>query len=282
MYRRGRIKTEQTTIRDGDQMSNALKSKAHIIVIGNEKGGTGKSTLAMHLAVKLLLENFKVAVIDMDGRQGSLTKYILNRRNFCNQKSLNLPTPVHYVFEPLADESNRAEIESLITELDNKFDAVVIDTPGSKNYLFELAHQYPHTLITPIGDSLVDLSAIADFSPDTGEIIRAGHYAEFVWDIKKKLAAQGLPYLNWVVCGNKISPIRSNNKNVVFSKLENLAKLYGFRFTPGLKDRVIYKELFLDGLTVLDLSHTALHRRMTLSHLAAKTELSALAEFIFP
>ena len=62
-------------------MSDISNSKAHIIVIGNEKGGTGKSTLAMHLAVKLLLENFKIAVIDLDGRQGSLSKYIANRRS---------------------------------------------------------------------------------------------------------------------------------------------------------------------------------------------------------
>ncbi len=258
------------------------KSKAHVIVIGNEKGGTGKSTLAMHLAVKLLSENFNVAVIDLDGRQGSLSKYIANRRNFSAKHQISLPSPVHYIFEPEPMENNRSEIESLIKELSLKFDAVIIDTPGSKNYLFELAHQFPHTLITPIGDSLIDLSAIADINPENGEIVRAGHYAEFVWEIKKKLAAQNLPYLNWVVCGNKVSPIRSRNKNIVFDKLENIGKLYGFRFTPGLKDRVIYKELFLDGLTVLDLNISELHRRMTMSHLAAKMELNTLTEFIFP
>lgn len=263
-------------------MTNDKSAKAHVIVIGNEKGGTGKSTLAMHLAVKLLQENFKVAVIDLDGRQGSLSKYITNRRNFCARQHINLPTPMHYVFEPQPGQENRAEIQSLIKELAVHFDAIIIDTPGTKNYLFELAHQFPHTLITPIGDSLIDLSAIADIDPYTGEILQSGHYAEFVWEAKKSLAAKGLPYLNWVVCGNKVSTLRSNNKNIVFSKLESLAKLYGFRFTVGLKDRVIYKELFLEGLTVLDLASSDLHRRMTMSHLAAKMELNSLAEFIFP
>ena len=262
-------------------MNNIDNTKAHIIVIGNEKGGTGKSTIAMHLAIKLLQENFNIAVIDLDGRQGSLSKYINNRRNFCTKHKISLPSPVHYVFEPLPNESNRTEIKNLIKELSSKFDAVIIDTPGNKNYLFELAHQYPHTLITPIGDSLIDLSAIADIDPDTGEIIKAGHYAEFVWEVKKHLAAQGLPYLNWVVCGNKISPIRSHNKLSVFHKLDNLSKLYGFRFNEGLKDRVIYKELFLEGLTVLDLNHEELRRRMSMSHLAAKMELNSLIEFIF-
>jgi chromosome partitioning protein len=127
----------------------------------------------------------------------------------------------------------------------------------------------------------MDLSVIADIDRETGEIINAGNYADFVWETKKQLAAKGLSYLNWVICGNKISTIRSNNKNQVFSHLENLSKLYGFRFTSGLKDRVIYKELFLDGLTVLDLTNKDLHRRMTMSHLAAKLELNNLAEFIF-
>ena len=261
---------------------NATQSKAHIIVIGNEKGGTGKSTLAMHLAVKLLQENFKVAVIDLDGRQGSLSKYIENRRAFTIKNNTSLPIPLHYIFEPMENESNTSEIKELMASLSQKCDALILDTPGFKNYLFDLAHQYPHTLITPIGDSLVDLSVIAEINPDNGEIVRAGHYAEYVWDIKKKRAAQGLSYLNWIVCGNKISPIRSKNKNQIFEKLKELSKLYGFRFTEGLKDRVIYKELFLDGLTVLDLTDNKLPHRMTISHLAAKTELNQLAEFIFP
>ena len=119
-------------------MNEKQQSKAHIIVIGNEKGGTGKSTLAMHLAIKLLQENFKVAVIDLDGRQGSLSKYIINRRNFSNRHHINLPSPMHYVFEPVPNESNKDEINTLIKDLASRFDAVIIDTPGTKNYLFEI------------------------------------------------------------------------------------------------------------------------------------------------
>ena len=259
-----------------------LSSKAHIIVVANEKGGPGKSTISMHLAVKLLYENFKVAVIDLDGRQGSLSKYIENRRKFCAKNNINLPSPVHYVFEPVAREANKKEIEDLIESLSSRFDAIIIDTPGGKNYLFDLAHKFLHTLITPIGDSLIDLSAIADINPENGEIIKTGHYAEFVWDTKKKLAAKELPYLNWVVCGNKTSSLRSKNKNFVFNKLETIGKLYGFRFAVGLKDRVIYKEMFLEGLTILDMATPALHRKMNMSHLSAKMELNTLVEFIFP
>lgn len=261
-------------------------SLAHIIVIGNEKGGTGKSTIAMHLAVKLLQENFRVAVIDLDGRQGSLSKYVENRRRFCEANRIVLPIPLHYRFEPVADFSKIPEelkqLDDTIRELAPKVDAIIIDTPGHKNYLFEAAHDYADTLITPMTDSLVDLSAVADIDSATGQLQNPGPYAEFVWEAKKHLAAKGKAYLNWIICGNKTSSLRSRNKAFIFEVLEKLGKLYGFRFCEGLKDRVIYRELFLDGLTVLDMQAEPLRRRMSMSHLAAKLEIKNLAEFICP
>lgn len=267
-------------------MTETISKKAHVIVISNEKGGTGKSTLAMHLAVKLLQEGFKVATIDLDGRQGSLSKYISNRHNFCEQKQLDLPLPEHFRIEPESNAylipSEREKIGFRIYELSNNFDAVIIDTPGTKNYLFEEAHKYADTLITPITDSLIDLNVIADIDFSSGKVLAPGHYANYIWEAKKYLAAQGKAYLNWIVAGNKISASRSRNKTVVFEYLEKLSKLYGFRFFDGIKDRVIYRELFLEGLTVLDMQHPELKMRMTMSHLAAKLEIKHLAEFICP
>ena len=267
-------------------MNETPQKKAHIIVISNEKGGTGKSTLAMHLAVKLLLENFKIAVIDLDGRQGSLSKYISNRQTFCEDKGIKLPIPEHFRFEPETNiyliPGEREKIGHQIYDLSNEYDAVVIDTPGTKNYLFEEAHKYADTLITPISDSLIDLNVIADIDYETGKINAPGHYANFVWETKKFLASQGKAYLNWIIAANKISPTRSRNKEIVFDYLQKISKLYGFRFFDGIKDRVIYKELFLEGLTVLDMQHEQLKMRMSISHLAAKMEIKRLAEFICP
>ncbi len=262
------------------------KVPAHIIVIGNEKGGTGKSTIAMHLAIKLLNEGFSVATMDFDGRQGSLSKYIQNRKNFCADNNLHLGIPEHYVVKPTNDYNRIPEdlnrIHDLILDIKSRYDAIIIDTPGSKNYLFEAAHQYADTLITPMTDSLVDLGAIADIDIANNRIKSPGHYADFVWETKKFLAAHGKNYLNWIVCGNKISATRSRNKEFIFEQLEKIGKTYGFRFCSGLKDRVIYRELFLEGLTVLDMNLSGLNRRMTTSHLAAKIEIKNLAEFICP
>lgn len=259
---------------------------AHIIVIGNEKGGTGKSTIAMHLAIKLLNEGFSVATMDFDGRQGSLSKYVQNRKNFCTANGLHLGIPEHYIVKPSADYAKIPDdlnrIHDLIMDIRGRYDALIIDTPGSRNYLFEAAHQYADTLITPMTDSLVDMGAIADIDVATSRVKAPGHYADFVWETKKFLAAHGKNYLNWIVCGNKISATRSRNKDFVFEHLENIGKIYGFRFCHGLKDRVIYRELFLEGLTVLDMNQPGLNRRMTTSHLAAKIEIKNLAEFICP
>lgn len=268
-------------------MSNESENKkAHIITISNEKGGTGKSTISMHLAIKLMQEGFSVATFDLDGRQGSLSKYIDNRKKYCEAKGLSLPIPNHTRISP---EDNhylippaREKLALQIYDAATKYDAIIIDTPGTKNYLFEEAHKFSDTVITPISDSLVDLNVLADIDYENERIRMPGHYANFIWDTKKYLASQGKSYLNWIVTGNKLSSYNSKNKALVFSYLEKIAKLYGFRFITGLRDRVIYKELFLEGLTVLDMQENSLKMKMTISHLAAKREIKALAEFICP
>ena len=254
--------------------------KSHIIVISNEKGGTGKSTISMHLAIKLLNEGFSVATVDMDGRQGTLSKYIENRQKFCQSQNISLKIPSHFRFSP--DDSAPADAAKKIDELSMHYDAIIIDTPGTKNTLFEEAHKFADTIITPISDSLIDLNVMADIDFNKKHIGKPGHYANFIWDTKKHLAAKGKGGLNWIVTGNKISSLNSRNKAQVFSYLEQISKLYGFRLTEGLKDRVIYKELFLEGLTVLDMQENALKFKMNVSHLAAKREIRSLAEFICP
>lgn len=260
--------------------------KAHIIVISNEKGGTGKSTISMHLAIKLMQEGFSVATFDLDGRQGSLSKYIENRRKFCEQQNVELPIPEHTKISPEENPYLHAQardsLASQIRQKSNSYDAIILDTPGTKNYLFEEAHKYADTVITPISDSLIDLNVIADIDYQTNRVLKPGHYSNFIWDIKKYMASQGKPYLNWIVTGNRLSSFNSKNKTAIFAHLERLSKIYGFRLFSGLKDRVIYKELFLEGLTVLDMGTPALKCKMTVSHIAAKREINALAEFISP
>ena len=78
---------------------------AHVIVVGNEKGGSGKSTTAMHVAVALLKLGCSVATVDLDGRQLSLTRYVENRARWSRSSGVPLPVPAHFHVPPARRES---------------------------------------------------------------------------------------------------------------------------------------------------------------------------------
>src|SRR5215467_14612543 len=73
-----------------------VSNTAHVIVLGNEKGGSGKSTTAMHIAVALLKAGQRVATIDLDSRQKTFTKYVENRRAWARRARIDLEVPTHY------------------------------------------------------------------------------------------------------------------------------------------------------------------------------------------
>ena len=73
----------------------ALPTAPHVIVVGNEKGGSGKTTIAMHVAIALLTDGQRVATIDLDSNQKSLTRYIENRRVWAKHCGIELETPIH-------------------------------------------------------------------------------------------------------------------------------------------------------------------------------------------
>lgn len=258
--------------------------KPYIIVLGNEKGGTGKSTVAMHLITRLLWQGYQVGSIDVDARQGTLSRYVENRKSRIQSMGLELPVPEHFsVFRSNKESNSEAygeEQERFSEALDllRHHDFIVIDTPGSDTYLSRLAHSYADTLITPLNDSFIDLDMLVRVSPDSLDILRPSTYSEMVWDQKKQRAIRDNGSIDWIVLRNRLSSIHSRNKEEMERVLMALAKRIGFRLIPGFGERVIFRELFLGGLTLLDLRKT--NTPMTLSHVAAKQELSALFDKI--
>ena len=134
----------------------------HVIVLGNEKGGSGKSTAAMHVIVALLKSGYKVAAIDLDMRQRSLSRYLENRKKFAETKGKDLPFPVMPEVLPSAIDSREAareeETRNLTSALQGLADCdfVVIDCPGADTHLSRLAHAHADTIVTPLNDSFVD------------------------------------------------------------------------------------------------------------------------------
>lgn len=260
------------------------ETKPYIIVLGNEKGGTGKSTAAMHLVTSLLHKGYTVGSIDVDARQGTLTRYIENRENRIRETGLELAVPRHYpiyrsVLENLAAAQEEEQLrltQTLMLLEDCQF--IVIDTPGSDTYLSRLAHSYADTLITPLNDSFIDLDMLVRVKPDSLDVLHPSTYSEMVWDQKKQRAIRDGCKIDWIVMRNRLSSIHSRNKEDMERILQALSKRIGFRLVAGFGERVIFRELFLSGLTLLDMRKT--NTPMALSHLSAKQELNSLVEKI--
>lgn len=251
-----------------------------IVALGNEKGGSGKSTTAMHLIVALLRQGHRVGVIDLDARQGTLSRYVENRTAFARGSGLPLPLPelcrVARSDSPtreLAEAEERARLEGALAELAGN-DFVVIDTPGSDSHLSRLGHQQADVLITPLNDSFIDLDLLARIDPEGRRILGPSVYSQMVWEQRQQRARAGGRPVDWIVMRNRLSHLDARNKQKVGGLLGQLSKRIGFRLAPGFGERVIFRELFPKGLTLLDLREAGTD--LTLSHLAARQEVFSL------
>ncbi len=251
--------------------------RAHVLVIGNEKGGSGKSTTALHIAVALMGEGARVATLDLDARQGTLSRYLENRAAYAKRKAVELTMPTHATVPASTDEADETvRFEAALEPAMASADFVIVDTPGSDTHLSRLAHTWADTLLTPLNDSFIDLDLLARVDPDTLKIVRPSIYAEAVWKQRQLRAIQGGRPVDWVVMRNRLASLAARNKRDMGSVLEALAKRIGFRIAAGLSERVVYKELFLNGLTLLDLKRGKTGPSLTLSHVAARQEVRDL------
>jgi chromosome partitioning protein len=262
--------------------ASRVPGRAHVLVIGNEKGGSGKSTTALHIAVALMGTGASVATLDLDARQGTLSRYVENRAAYARRKGVELPMPVHAAVpasalpdRAAAEADEIARFEAALEPVLGTADFVLIDTPGSDTHLSRLAHTWADTLLTPLNDSFIDLDLLARIDPDTLKIVRPSVYAEAVWKQRQVRAVQGGRPVDWMVMRNRLSPLAARNKRDMGAVLEALARRIGFRVATGLSERVIYRELFLNGLTLLDLKRGG-GPSLTLSHVAARQEVRDL------
>ena len=258
----------------------SMARKGHVIVLGSTKGGTGKSTTAMHLIVSLLRKGNKVGSIDLDSPQSTLSRYIENRQALNLRRKLDLPIPSHLTVSDWGNDFTSLEAD--IHRLAGACDYVVIDTPGSDSAISRLAHAWADTLITPINDSFVDLDVLAAVDAERQKILRRGHYAEMVLEARKQKASRIGGTTDWIVLRNRLSNLEARNKRCMADTLEKLSTYLDFRNGPGLSERVIYRELFPSGLTLLDLPEEGGGVSLSMSHIAARQELRALLAAIKP
>ncbi len=264
----------------------ATAQRPRIIVVGNEKGGSGKSTTAMHILIAVLAEGGRIAAIDLDGKQRTLTRYLENRQAFIARHQLRLAMPEHRVIVesdlPLKAEAAAEEAErfaAAVAELSARHDFLLVDCPGSDTNLARIGHSHADLLVTPVNDSFIDVDLLASVDPDTLKVIKPSRYAAMVWEQRKQRLARDHQSVDWVVIRNRLSHLDARNKRNVGHVLETLERRIGFRFLPGLSERVIFRELFLSGLTLMDLDRVSLSGApagLNMAQAAARQEVRAL------
>ena len=160
---------------------------AHVIVVGNEKGGAGKSTVAMHLAIALLRMGKSVGAIDLDLRQRTFGRYLANRREWSRRRNVELPQPSEVLLSPssardldIAEAEELERFSDLLSDLKTHNDFIIIDAPGADTHYSRLAHSSADTIITPVNDSFVDFDLLAEIDPDTYQVGKPSVYSEMV------------------------------------------------------------------------------------------------------
>jgi len=245
----------------------------HRIVFANEKGGTGKSTTAVHVAVALAYQGEKVAAIDLDTRQRTMHRYFENREETCARRNIELPGANCEVFAG----DDIPALDTLTRQVGEGADFLVFDTPGRDDPLARHVATEADTLVTPLNDSFVDFDLIGQVDAENFKIRKLSFYAELIWEARIKRSRATIEAqrreMDWVVVRNRTGHTDARNQRRLDQALTEMSKRVGFRVSSGLSERVIYRELFPSGLTLLDKGHLG---ELGTSHLVARQELRSL------
>jgi chromosome partitioning protein len=262
----------------------SFETGAQIILLGNQKGGSGKSTLSMHIAVALLQRGHRVASIDLDYEQRTLTRYIENRRITASTRDYKLKVPEHICIDDLShrgikwnDTDRINALSEVLRSYQGICDFILIDTPGNGSPLTVFAHGLADTVITPVNDSFVDLDVIFSMGPTPDTILKPSRYAETIQKAFEARRAISKRDPDWIIVRNRISPLSSRNERGVVQALETLEKRGKFRAVSGLIERVVYREFFPLGLTTFDSFETSQAGvKPNVSHVLARLEVRQL------
>ena len=265
------------------QQVPSTASNLQIVVVGNQKGGSGKTTIAVHIAIALMRAGVSVAAVDLDLQQKSLTRYLLNRLMWLKETGKDLPVPD---LVAIADEGAfpdasgaRDRLVDMVHKVSERHQFLVIDTPGYDEQMMRIVHGLADTVVTPLNDSFLDLDLLG--RPGGPEHESVGSYARIVEHGRRERMATGRPGSDWIVLRNRLSAVNTRNKRSVGDALAVLSQELDFRCLEGLAERMVFREFYPKGLTALDaLDQATLGVRPTMSHLSAQMEVQDLVTAI--
>lgn len=265
-----------------------LQRPARLIVFGNVKGGSGKSTCALHAAISLMHAGKRVATVDLDGFQQTFSRAIANRVAWNQKTGRQLVVPEHACIPQATGDSvvgrRQQEVEAfaqVLARMEENNDYVIIDTPGFNTALTRLVHGLADTIVTPVNDSFVDIDLLAETGALENDDVILGAYGKLIEDARRERRELDGKKIDWIVVQNRLTMILSNNKIRVREALERLAPQLGFRLARGVSERVIFREFFPLGVTAFDpLDEETFGVKPQMSHVAARDEFRKLISVI--
>ncbi len=240
-----------TAISERERLARPIfTKKAHLIVFANEKGGVGKSTTAFHTCIALCNAGETVAALDLDLRQRTMGRAMDMREETARDYGVELPGPKHLVLNQATEAGLEAEIR--MAQIDCSF--VIIDVGGHDSPIARRAIFMADTIVTPVNDSFIDLDMLGHIDVKTGKLKTLGPFARLVEHLKEPSLVKRQRALDWVVMQNRSRSLGTKNERKFLDALQEIAPAAGFRLIPGLRERVVYRELFPLGLTLFDLN----------------------------
>lgn len=194
-----------------------------VIVVGNEKGGVGKSTIACNLAVVMAIEGKDVCIVDVDKQQSTST--------FFSVRDKDLPS-VNCV-------QARGDVFDVLSDLDNRYDEIIVDAGGHDSQELRTAMLAANLLLVPIKASQIDLWSAED--PDIGMEKLIAQCKQFN---RKLIVKTVLSIIPTCVFGNEAGDAAAVIKELPYM---------GFLVNTQLKDRKVYRESFTKGKGVVEM-----------------------------
>ncbi len=251
--------------------------KAKTILVYNEKGGTGKSSLVIQLTGLFLRNNLSVGILDLDTNQRTVLRFFENRRKYAEKGHIPLPMPIIF---PFNEHDKNFDLSVLDKQQNPQTDILLIDSPGTYQPSILSVMEQVDILVTPFNDSLIDLDTLADINEESQKMNHPGPLAEHIWTARQKRMLAKKPPLKWVAGRNRVPALRNKNKDLMDSLLQDISKRLGFGIFSNITERVIFRELFLKGLTLADLKQEGVSYPLSLSAATGRQEIRSLAQKI--